>query len=576
MPEMFPTTTGRFAALIFCSFEKLEQAVARFARRRTLAVATIVLLVLLTRLALIPRFPVHAPSIHDEYSLLLAADTFASGRLTNPPHLMWRHFETFHILFQPTYMSFYPPGQALLLAAGQLLGHPWIAVLLSTALLCGLLCWMLQGWVPPGWALLGSALFSMRLGVYHYWMNSYWGGTLAAIGGVLVLGVVPRALRRPSPWHGFLLGLGLVILANTRPWEGALFAIPVAGWLLIRLLYLNHRQADSTTLRVLGPLVFTLCIAGAAMTYYFWRVTGNPLRLPYVVGRQTYAVAPVFLWEKPRPAPAYRHEILRKFFVEWEPGFQHASELDRPRVWLAQAFKRLIMLWRHLLFAPLLVPLACMLFWWMRDRRMRMPLLTAAVIAAGMSLQRYVLPHYFAPAAGLLYLFVIQGMRHLNAGRFQGLRVGHWLTLTSFAFAVASFAYNALGARPNDFFDISWGFYDRGNTRREQLLRKLSARGLHLVIVRYSDKHNLHEEWVFNRADIDRSAVVWARDMGRVENEELIRYYGGRYKVWLLEPDCPHQPALTEYESGASNIDHPCPAATATQAHRLKSGYLQR
>ena len=121
------------------------------------------------------------------------------------------------------------------MAAGRLFGHPWIGILLATGMVCGLLCWMLQGWVPAQWALFGAVLFSMRVGIYHYWMNSYWGGSLCAIGGVLLLGVVPRILRRPRASHGFIIGLALAILANTRPWEGALFAIPVCTWLFIRL-----------------------------------------------------------------------------------------------------------------------------------------------------------------------------------------------------------------------------------------------------------------------------------------------------------------------------------------------------
>jgi len=119
------------------------------------------------RLAILPLEPVPQPGITDEFSHLLLADTVAHGRMTNPTHPMWRHFETIHVIERPTYSSMYFPGQGLFLALGEAVSHcPWAGVLLSVALLCAAICWALQGWLPPAWALAGGLLCVLRFGLF--------------------------------------------------------------------------------------------------------------------------------------------------------------------------------------------------------------------------------------------------------------------------------------------------------------------------------------------------------------------------------------------------------------------------
>jgi hypothetical protein len=70
-----------------------------------------------------------------------------------------------------------------------------------------------------------------------------------------------------------------------------------------------------------------------------------------------------------------------------------------------------------------------------------------------------------------------------------------------------------------------------------------------LILVRYGPTHTPLWDWVYNGADIDHARIVWARDMGVEQNEELLRYYKDR-RCWLLEADS-SPPQLVPYAGEA-------------------------
>ena len=518
---------------------RCRQSLKLLARRRTLTVILVGVLTLAIRACLLPLLPIPKPHFQDEFSYLLAADTFASGRLTNPPHPMWVHFESEHILQQPTYMSMYPPAQGLVLAAGQVIaGIPWLGVWLSVAAMCAAVTWMLQAWFTPSWAFFGGLLCLMGQGISSYWMNSYWGGAVAATGGALVLGAFPRILRRQKTRHALIMGFGVALLANSRPFEGLLFSLPV-GFSLALWTWRRRTTRDTLTWIAL-PLVFVLGVAAVATGYYNWRVTGNALEMPELLNRRTYAIAPLFLGQQPRPAPQYRNAEMQNFYAEWEVSRYLKTRTLRG---LAEAeWAKLATLWWFFL-GPVL-PLALLaLPRIVRDRRMKLLLITAIVTLAGLAVEAWHQPHYFAPLTCVIYAIVIQGLRHLRQWRRTGTNLGRALVpilgIACFAACLFSIRTEYLRVPRNpDTYPWHW--------QRAEILHHLEqAGGQHLVIVRYGSRHDPIHEWVYNRANIDAANVVWGQDMAD-QNQELIRYFDRR-QVWLLEPNEPGMARLSPY-----------------------------
>jgi hypothetical protein len=510
-------------------FRSAERFLAHFAARRALTVGVLFFTVAAIRLMVLPLLPVPVPGIHDEFSYLLMADTFAHGRLANPPHPMWMSFETFHVNWFPTYSSMYPPAQGFVLALGQLLGHPWIGVLLSDAAMCSAILWMLQAWMPARWALLGAAMAALKLGIASYWMNSYWGGAVAATGGALVLGALARVTRRGKTRHAFLLGMGIAILAISRPYEGVLLFIPVMGYFYCWLAGKTkpHVNLHQRIRGVLLPLAAVLILLAVFMGYYNWRLTRNPLLLPHTLNVRTYHMAPLFVWGHVQPPRQYNNQQFVDFYADWEreeyPGTLHGFASAS---WLKVTRYSTTFFWMGLLLALPGLPFA------LRDRGMRLLVVTFFLGVAGLFTVTWSNSHYAAPLTCVIFALLVQSIRHLRAMRIAGRPIGIALSWA----IVALLAIDTGSAVTHRSCDPLW-WTCQGDPSRVVIQKKLeSMPGKHLIIVRYNTNHNIHDEWVYNGADIDGAKVLWARELGAQQNQKLFAYFKDR-KIWLAIPD---------------------------------------
>ena len=497
----------------------------RFAKRR----ATVVILAGVTSFALCAiaawvRFP--QPRFHDEFAYLLASDTYAEGRLTNPTHPMWHFFESFQIIHVPSYIAKYPPGQGLFLALGQIIWHPILGVWISTALATVAICWMLQAWVPGRWALFGAVLVSLHTGVQLQWGTRYWGGAVALLGGALVLGALPRIERHLRVRDAIWMSLGASLLAISRPLEGMALCIAVGLRLAYTVIWRNRADLWKVARQFVLPSAAVLAVAFAWMGYYNWRGTGDPLTMPYGIYQATYPKPNIYAASGFGAERTYRHKELRRFYgsASKVPPAE-ASIFNRMR----RPMRRLIVTEIKEFIGFPLVFLILLSFLSLKTQKTAffcMMLIWCHAVQLWVFLKW---PHYLAPAMPFVFAMAVQGAR---TGTALVRRNG--IARVSFILGFIGLYLVWLG----DAF-VDYNTYKESGFRykRPAVISQLSDQpGKHLIVCRYSDDHNLHSEYVYNRADIDRSKIVWAREMSPEQNKRLFKYFSDR-RVWLYHPD---------------------------------------
>lgn len=467
------------------------------------------------------RLPPPPPVIHDEHVNLLIADTLLHGRLANPPHRFASHFETIYVLQRPSYAGIYPIGTGALLAAGKLLtGRFYDAIAIGAV--CTLLClfWAFTPFLPPVWSAVGAGFFTFTLVTSTgspSWI-SYFNSFVGVCGGAIAFGAFRRWLDRPSARVAAVFAAGCMMGFFTRPFESGVLGV-VLVCTGVAYLVLSKRPFPP-----LGPSLLAFgAIAGMGLgltALHNQATTGNWALIPYMYSMRVHGVPQTPVWgqEVPEPpglAPS-QHLIYvwqRDLRREYQAGLQSFGDRLTQVVYSVGRAKAIYLLIAAGVFA---LP-----DFWMAA----LILGSLTGLVAGLIYPHFVL-HYYGPFFPMLLLLPLRSAHALTllAKRLPGgVRVAA-LTCAVGAVVISSIDRYLPGNPARDY----------GRNTVQAALAKNG--GQHLVFVKYRPDHDyFRKEWIYNEADIDASAVVWARTLGTEQDAELRRYFAGR-KVWLATP----------------------------------------
>lgn len=221
------------------------------------------------------------PIIHDEASYVLQAEIFASGRWTAPTPPIPEFFEQPHVQVVPAVASKYPPGHALLLSLGALVGFPALVPLLLTGATAALLFALVTRVTNPWVALIAWPTWLFAPGILRF-QPSYMSELTTA---PLVLASWWALLCwRETRRRGWLLTLAMCVGwgAITRPLTMLAVAIPI-GIVVFRDVVRGRHWKDVGLAFALGTALLAILPVWSAQTTGSWRVSPvQKYRLDYL------------------------------------------------------------------------------------------------------------------------------------------------------------------------------------------------------------------------------------------------------------------------------------------------------
>ena len=243
-----------------------------------------------------------------------------------------------------------------------------------------------------------------------------------------------------------------------------------------------------------------LLVAAGAWMYYNYRVTGDPLLMPYIEHERQYAAAPSFLFQSPPPPKTYRYEVMRQYQLDNE--LAEWSKQQSPRRMLIQAGRKLADFAVAYVSPPTLAVAVVPLPWLWRRRRVLLVGTVLLTVLLCELLAVWMRPHYVAPAFMLIVFLLTVGLRALWRWRWRGARAG--TMLVALVLAAQAVAVGLLTVRRAAGYSENWGV-----GRQQDAAQVLARTPRAIVFLSYGPNHDPHMEWVYNGADLANAPIVW-------------------------------------------------------------------
>jgi hypothetical protein len=471
------------------------------------------------------------PAIHDEYSYLLQAQTFAAGWLWFPSHdVLPELFDQVHVLNEGRFASRYFPGTALWLAPFVAAGAPHAAYAVAAALVAALV-------FATGLALGGRAVgFTAGLLVAVSPAMVVFGEMLLShhptlVGLMLFAWGVSRlhngARLRDAALAGAGLGFGLLC----RPLTAAAFALPVAVWLSGRLLggvwradWPAARRAAALSAIMGGPVAASLLV----MALYNQQITGSAWKLPYEQYNDVYTPSHRYGFNNAQRGAAEECPKRLEQYDRW--AFNLTLEGA-----LANLQTRLLRGWQHMLgIAPLaMAGVAGWLLWPWLAAPWRM------LLCMIVSLHAAYFPYWFSGILGFHYVFESGPIwALLVAGAGSGLarsaRLNGRFLLTwgwqALVWGTLLCAYAPVRPWGQNLVDDASSGFRRMRARHAEFRALLEDRVTQrpaLVLVEQPPP-NIHIDFVVNHPALQGDLLVGRHDPSRRTLEEITAAFPGR------------------------------------------------